>query len=65
MSDLSISGARDFVFIKTNFVTMDFSKAKVKVNFKGGVLKSADGIIYQSTTDDFDLDDPTFIKSYY
>jgi hypothetical protein len=62
-----ISSDRNYIFIKTENVNqpIDFSKAKVQVNFKGGVLVNKEGVSYISATDEFYLADPTFMKSYY
>jgi hypothetical protein len=67
VKDLTISPDGYFVFVKTNNLAhgIDLSKATIKVNFKGGVLISKDGVVYQSTTDSFSLSDPIFMASYY
>jgi hypothetical protein len=67
VKDLTISPDGYFVFVKTNNLAtgIDFSKATIQINFKGGVLISKDGVIYQSTTDAFSLSDPIFMASYY
>jgi hypothetical protein len=67
VKDLSISADGSFVFVKTNNLAteIDLSKASIQVNFKGGVLISRDGVLYQATTDSFSLSDPIFMASYY
>jgi len=67
VKDLSISADGYYVFVKTNNLaqTIDLTKASVHVNFKGGVLVSKNGVIYQSTIDAFSLSDPIFMASYY
>ena len=67
VKDLSISADGSFIFVKTNNLAteIDLSKASIQVNFKGGVLISRDGVLYQATTDSFSLSDPIFMASYY
>ena len=66
VKDLTISPDGYFVFVKTNNLAtgIDFSKATIQINFKGGVLISKDGVIYQSTTDAFSLSDPKEDENY-
>lgn len=67
VKDLSISPDGYYVFVKTDNLAanIDLSKATIHINFKGGVLISKDGVVYQSTIDSFSLSDPIFMASYY
>ena len=66
IKDLQISGSRDYIFITTeNKNDIDFSTARIQVNFPGGTMIARDGTAYSSTTDNFDLTDPEFNGSYY
>jgi hypothetical protein len=67
VQDLIISSDRNYIFIKTDNVDegIDFTQAKVQVNFKGGVLVNKEGVSYITATDEFYLVDPGFMKSYY
>ena len=46
-------------------MNIDFTKATIQTNFAAGKLVSSDGVVYISTTDDFGLNNPTFMSSYY
>ncbi len=62
-----ISADRSYLFIQTanGPMNIDFTKATIQTNFAAGKLVSSDGVVYISTTDDFALNNPAFMSSYY
>jgi hypothetical protein len=62
---VEISSDRKVIYITTNFVDADASTSSIVVDFQGGVLVSADGTIFTSTTDSFALSSPIYAQSYY
>jgi hypothetical protein len=62
---LTISSDRSVIYIITNAMSTDFSVASIVVDFPGGALVTADGLLFQSTTGLCPLSDPIFQQSLY
>jgi len=60
-----ISPDRRVVYITTDFQSFDFVSSNVVIDFQGGVLRTDDGTVFQSTTGSFSLLDPIFYNSMY
>ena len=65
VKSLTISPDRTVIYVKTNFVSADFSVANVVIDFPATALVSSDGLLYQSTTASYSLSDPTFQQSVF
>jgi DNA-binding beta-propeller fold protein YncE len=66
LKDIVIDPSGKFIYVKSsNPGVIDITHATIQVVFGAGLLITADGIPFSSTTSTISLNNPKFIASYY